>query len=221
MPDQDRICQDVARARFCSKLDMSDAYEQIRIVDEDVPKTAFSTIVGTMRSRVMQQGDCNAPSTFQHLMTHIFQKYIGIYVHVYLDDIFIFSNTVEEHEHHLSIVFNALRENRMFLSKKKVDLYSDHMDCLGHIIDDQGIHAESDKLEQIREWCIPCNYLDISHFLGLVQYLAQFMPKVADYISPLSLMCTNNAPFQWRPIHEKCFDSIKALACKAPYSQAY
>jgi hypothetical protein len=216
MPDQDRIRQDVARGTFRSKLDMSDAYEQIRIVEDDVHKTAFSTIVGTMRSRVMQQGDCNAPSTFQRLMTHIFRKYIGIFVHVYLDDIFIFSSTREAHEQHLELVFNALRDNKMYLSKKKVDIYSTRMDCLGHIIDDLGIHAESDKLEAIREWRTPRNYHDVSRFLGLVQYLAQFMPKVSDYMSPLSAMCTNGAPFQWRPEHDKCFETIKALACKAP-----
>jgi hypothetical protein len=216
MPDQDRIRQDVARAKYRSKLDMSDAYEQIRVIDDDVPKTAFSTILGTMRSRVMQQGDCNAPSTFQRLMTHIFRKFIGIYVHVYLDDIFIYSDSKEEHEMHLRCVFQALRENKMYLSKKKVDLYSKSMDCLGHLIDDEGIHAEADKLDLIREWWTPRNYHDVSRFLGLVQYLAQFMPKVSDYIAPLSAMCANGAPFQWRPIHEKCFETIKALACKAP-----
>ena len=64
-PDQEQIRHDVARARYRSKLDMSDAYEQTRIKDADVPKTAFATIYGTFYSRVMQQGDCNAPSTFQ------------------------------------------------------------------------------------------------------------------------------------------------------------
>ena len=71
-PDQDAICHDIARATFRSKLDMTEAYEQTRIRPEDVGKTTFSTIFSTFQSRVMQIGDCNAPSTFQWLMTAIF-----------------------------------------------------------------------------------------------------------------------------------------------------
>ena len=107
-PDQDTIRHDVARAPYRSKLDISEVYEQICIRSEDVPKTAFSTIFGTFVSQVMQQGDCNAPSTFQQLMTAVFRDYIARFVHVYLDDIFIYSSSIEEHEAHLVIVFNRL-----------------------------------------------------------------------------------------------------------------
>ena len=107
-PDQDMIQHDVTRAPYRSKLDMSEAYEQICIKSEDVPKTAFSTIFGTFVSQVMQQGDCNTPSTFQWLMTVVFCNYITQFVHVYLDDIFIYSSSIEEHEAHLVIVFNRL-----------------------------------------------------------------------------------------------------------------
>ena len=72
LPDQDQIRMEVARAKFRSKIDLSDAYEQIRMAPEDVMKTAFATVYGTFVSYVMQQGDCNAPSTFQRLMTEIF-----------------------------------------------------------------------------------------------------------------------------------------------------
>ena len=99
--DQDTIRHDVAHAPFRSKLDMSKAYEQIRVRPEDVPKTAFVTIFGTFVSLVMQQGDCNAPSTFQRLMMVVFREYITRFVHVYLDNIFIFSSTIEEHQKHL------------------------------------------------------------------------------------------------------------------------
>lgn len=98
LPDQDQIRMDVARARYRSKIDLSDAYEQVRIIDEDVEKTGFRTPFGTFESLVMQQGDCNAPATFQRLMSTIFQDFIGRFVHVYLDDIFVFSESIEEHE---------------------------------------------------------------------------------------------------------------------------
>ena len=74
-PDQDIIHNDMARAAYRSKLDMSEAYKQIRIVPEHIHKMAFATVLGTFRSQVMQMGDCNAPSTFQQLMTAIFREH--------------------------------------------------------------------------------------------------------------------------------------------------
>jgi hypothetical protein len=164
----------------------------------------------------MQQGDCNAPATFQCIMVHIFRDHLGKFVHVYLDDIFVYSMSWREHQEHLKIVFTILRDQVFYLSKAKVDAYSKRMDCLGHIIDDTGIHAETDKLERIRNWRKPRNYKDVIAFLGLVQYLAHFMANVAAYTGPLSAICADNASFQWRPLHQKCFDMIKALASKSP-----
>ena len=115
-PDQDTIRHDVACAAYRSKLDMSEAYEQICVCNEDVPKMAFATIFGTFVSRVMQQGDCNAPSTFQRLMTSVFCNFIVRFVHVYLDNIFIYSPTIEEQEKYLAQVFEKLREAQLYLS---------------------------------------------------------------------------------------------------------
>ena len=214
-PDQDMIRNDVARAKIRTKLDMSDAYEQIRVEPEDVEKTGFSTVLGTFVSNVMQMGDCNAPATFQRLMTMIFREHIGRFTYVYLDDIFIFSDTVEEHEKHLEIVFNILRKSHLFLGADKCEIYSQRMDCLGHIVDDTGIHADADKMRSIRDWPQPQNYNDIQRFLGLVNYIAQFMPNVSNYTSPLSAI-SKLKTFQWTALHERCFEMIKQLACRSP-----
>jgi len=74
---------------------------------------------------------------------------LPIFVHVHLDDIFIYSSSIEGHEAHLSQVFNKLHEAQLYLSRDKVDLYSVKMDCLGHIITDTGIHADTDKMQKI------------------------------------------------------------------------
>lgn len=106
MPDQDSIREDVVWGKYRSKIDLSDAYEQVQIVSDDIWKTMFATIRGTYTSAVMQQGDCNAPATFQRLMTSIFQDVIGTFMHIYINDIFIFSDSIEEHQEHLRIVFD-------------------------------------------------------------------------------------------------------------------
>src|ERR1700689_3370681 len=131
---------------------MSDMYEQIRVEPSDVWKMQFSTVYGTFVSHTMQQGDCNAPATFQRLMTIIFRDFIGKFVHVYIDDIFVFSDSIEDHEKHLRLVVDKLRFAQLYLEESKLDLYSKRMDCLGHIIDDRGIHADSDKMARFREW---------------------------------------------------------------------
>src|SRR5215470_14011201 len=214
--DQDSIRNDMARAPYRLKIDLTEAYEQVRIVTKDVSKTAFATIFGTYESLVMQQGDCNAPSTFQRLMTHLFFKQIEKSVHVYLDDMFVFSCSIEEHEEHLAAVFNVFRQAKLFLNVSKFDLYSQSMDCLGHRIDDHGIHADEEKMQCIRDWRTPQSMNEILRFLGLVQYISHFMPNVNAYTTPLANAGKNERPFQWTPLLDKCFKSIKALACRTP-----
>jgi Reverse transcriptase (RNA-dependent DNA polymerase) len=148
-PDQDIIRNDIARRAYQTKLAMSEAYEQIRVDLAHVSKTEFAMILSTFKSQVMQMGDCNAPSTFQRLMTAIFHDCISCFIHVYMEDIFIFSCSIEEHKKHLGIVCDRLRKNHLFLSKKKVNLYSERMECLGHIIDDRGIHTDTDKMQRV------------------------------------------------------------------------
>jgi Reverse transcriptase (RNA-dependent DNA polymerase)/RNase H-like domain found in reverse transcriptase len=215
-PDQEQIHHDVARGKYRSKINMSNAYKQIRVEPQDVWNMAFSTIYGTFVSHTMQQEDCNAPATFQRLMTVIFQDFIGSFVHVYLDDIFVYSNSIEEHEKHLGLVFDKLHKAQLYLEESKLDLYSKCMDCLGHITDDRGIHANTNKMARVREWRTPRNKHDMQRFLGLVQYLAHFMPNVSAYTGPLAAIQKNGHPFLWRPIHQKCMDNIKILACKTP-----
>ena len=144
----------------------------------------------------MQMGVCNTPSTFQQLMTTIFRDCISRFIHVYLDNIFIYLHSIEEHKKHLGIVFQHLKDHHLFLSKSKVDLYSNRLECLGHIIDDQGIHADADKMQCIREWRHPRTFNNIQHFLGLVQYLAHYMPDISAYTTLLSGCVRNGHPFE-------------------------
>ena len=215
-PDQDQIRMDVAQAKYHSKIDLSNVYEQVRIDPEDVYKTAFATVFRTLESNVMQQGNCNVPATFQQLMTIIFRDVIGTCVHIYLDDLFIFSTTIEDHERDLDYTLQKLCENHLFLEKEKCDLYSTSMDCLGHIIDDQGLHADADKMACVCNWHMPRTHKDVQCFLGLIQYLAHFMPDVTAYTRPLSAICRNGQPFYWKPLHKVCFNHIKVIACKSP-----
>jgi hypothetical protein len=118
-------------------------------------------------------------------MTRICRRYISKFVYVYLDDILIFSCSIEEHEVYLQVVFDILRKH-LFLSAKKVDLYSTYMDCLGHWIDRKGLHADADRMKSVHDWPRPRDYHDVQQFLGMINYLLQFMPDVIAFTSSLS-----------------------------------
>ena len=207
---------DVAQAKYHSKIDLSNAYKQVRIEPDDVHKTAFTTVFGTCESNVMQQGNCNAPATFQRLMTAIFHDTIGKFAHIYMDNLFVYDDAVDDHEGHLKYLLQKLRENHLFQEEVKCDLYSSHMDCLGHLIDDQGLYADADKMACVHNWPAPKNLKDVQRFLGLVQYLAHFMPDITAYTGPLAAICRNGQLFYWKPMHEACFNNIKMIACKTP-----
>ena len=121
---------DIARAKYCSKFDLSNAYEQVQVELDYVWKMVFTTIFGTFISQVMQQGDCNAPAMFQRLMMVTFHDQLGWFIHAYLNDMFTYSHTIEGHEEHLGIVFELLRKFRFYLEINKCNLYAEKMDCL-------------------------------------------------------------------------------------------
>lgn len=91
-------------------LDLKNAYEQIHIIPEHVPKSTITTPDGNMVSLVAQQGDCNAPTTYQALMNHIFSAFTGHFMDVYLDDIVIYSNTLEDHVKHVKMTIDILKK---------------------------------------------------------------------------------------------------------------
>ena len=127
MPDQEVIYEDVMWAHIRSKINLTDVYEQVRIWLLDVSKTAFMTITGTYFSNIMQIRDCNTLATFQHLIMSIFHDIIGHWMHVYLDNIFVYSDFIEDHKKHLGIVFEQLCQNKLYLKWKKCELYAEHI----------------------------------------------------------------------------------------------
>ena len=137
-------------------------------------------------------------------------------MHVYLDDIFVYSNSVEDHEWHLKIILDRLRDNSLYLKWSKCNLYAKTVDCLSHIINDQWIHPDADKMARIHDWHTLWDYNDVQQFIGLVNYVKNFLPDITAYTSPLLAITQNGTPFNWWPIHQRCFEMIKRMCCKTP-----
>jgi hypothetical protein len=139
----------------------------------------------------MQIGDCNMPATFQCIMIMIFHDYIGIFMHAYLDDLFIYSDSIQEHEVHLELVSRKLREHKFYLKEEKCELYTEVIDCLGHKIHSCGLHADADKMTKVCDWWQPQNYNDVQKFVRLVNYLVDFVLDISSYTGPLSSVMSN------------------------------
>jgi RNase H-like domain found in reverse transcriptase len=102
----------------------------------------------------------------------------------------------------------------LYISPKRIKPYAIRFNCLGHYHDERGLQASTNKLEIIHKWPTLSSYHDMQRFLGLVEYISQFLPNVSAYTMPLSRMCSNGLPFIWQGIHDKCFETIKAIASK-------
>ncbi len=197
---------------------MTDAYEQIHVEMDCVLLTAFATPWGTYVSNVLQQGDCNGPSTFQRVISWALREEIGLTIHVWFDDIFTGTDTVLKHNEKLMWVYLCLKEEWLYISHKKFEPFAPVLDILGCKVDMYRVHTNSDKMAKVRNWAILKDHNEVLQFLGLVEYLAHFMPNVSAFSGPLQTICSNHLPFRWTPLHQKCFDEIKTIACKTPIS---
>ncbi|GAA6001491.1 hypothetical protein JCM5350_002153, partial [Sporobolomyces pararoseus] len=210
IPDMRQARARVAARKFRTKLDFKKAYEQIRVAEDSISKTGFVTKSGTFVSRVMQQGDCNAPDTMHRVCYMMFHEAVGRFVDVFYDDVFVYSNSFRDHLRHLRIVFETLRHYKFFLSRSKVQLMAESVDALGAVITDDGISVDPAKWESIRNWPTPRNPKDVLRFMGSVQWLADHLPRLSELAAPLTRL-TGKVDWNWTPACDASFDLIKSL----------
>jgi hypothetical protein len=216
LPRQDEIIEVMARATVRGTIDLPNAYYQTSVAEEDRHKTAFKTPFGMYEWCVMPQGLCNAPATFQRYMNWVLRDYIGKICAVYIDDIAIWSSSVEEHERNVKSVLDALREAGIIASQKKSRLFADSVLFLGHIISSKGVEVAQDKVDKILAARTPRSPKDIKVFNGLVNYIAQFIPGLSEWSSVLSNLTKKNVQFRWETAQQIAFRNIKRLTRNAP-----
>ncbi|KAJ2936282.1 hypothetical protein H1R20_g812, partial [Candolleomyces eurysporus] len=152
LPHVDDIIADIGKGKIFSVFDMTNAFFQTRMHPDDVELTAVSTPWGSFDWLVMPMGLRNAPSIHQRRIACALAPFLGKFVHVYLDDIVVFSDSVEEHMEHLHQILQALREHKLSLNPKKTQLFCDEIHFLGHIISADRVRPDEQKVEKVREW---------------------------------------------------------------------
>jgi hypothetical protein len=155
LPHIDDLFDQMRGARVFSKIDLRLGYHQMKIRPSDIPKTTFSTRYGLYEFTVMSFGLTNAPAYFMNLMNKVFMEYLNKFVVVFIDDILIYSKNDSEHEEHLRMVLQKLRDNQLYAKFTKCDFWLDEVHFLGHIISKGRIVVDLAKVTTIMDWKTP------------------------------------------------------------------
>jgi len=160
----------LSSATIYTKLDIRDAYYNLRIAEGDAWKTAFRTRYGLYESCVMLFRLTNAPASFQRWMNEILSDYLDIFCVEYLDNILVFSPDEETHREHVRAVFTRVRDTGLTLKASKCEFHTTETEYLGYVISPQGLRMDEEKIQTIKDWKEPTNVKGIQSFLGFANF---------------------------------------------------
>ena len=197
-------------------MDLRKGYYKVRIAEGDEPKTACVTRYGAFEWLVMPFGLTNAPATFCTLMNEILHPYLDQFVVVYLDDIVVYSSTLQEHVEHLKKVFKVLRENQLYVKREKCEFAQPKIHFLGHVISQGELRMDEAKVKAIQDWEAPTKMTELRSFLGLANYYRRFISGYSAIAAPLTELLKKNRPWLWSEECEEAFEGLKAAVTKEP-----
>jgi hypothetical protein len=164
----------------------------------------------------MPFGLTNAPATFQAIMNSIFAPLLRKSVLVFMDDIPIYSKSLEEHEKHLTTVMQILKDNKLFIKKSKCSFAQQQLEYLGHVIGVQGVATDPSKIQAVKDWPTPTSVKQLRSFLGLAGYYRRFIRQYGVISRPLSDLLKKNILFQWTSVQQQAFEALKQALISAP-----
>jgi len=218
MPVIEEILDELSGSKYFTKLDLRAGYHQVRMQPQDEHKTAFKTHQGHYQYKVMPFGLTNAPATFQCIMNHILQPFLRRFVLVFLDDILIYSPTMEDHIHHMDLVFEQLRKNQFYVKDSKCSFAQSSLEYLGHIISDKGVSTDQSKIADMLKWPVPTDFTELRGFLGLTGYYRRFVKHYGLITKPLTSILRLKQ-FTWTETTQKAFETVKQVMTTTPVLQ--
>ncbi|GKE99642.1 putative reverse transcriptase domain-containing protein, partial [Tanacetum coccineum] len=196
LPRIDDLFDQLQEACYFSKIDLRLGYHQLRVHEDDIPKTAFRTRYGHFEFTVMPFRLTNAPSVFMDLMNQVCKLYLDKFVIVFIDDIMIYSKMKEEHEVHLKLVLELLRKEKLYAKFSKCEFWLQEVHFLGHMVNQSGIHVDPSKIKVVKNWKAPTMPSEVRSFLGLAGYYRRFIVNFSKNAKPLTSLTQKNQKYE-------------------------
>jgi len=220
LPRADQLFDKLSQAKYFTKIDLRTGFYQILINEADRHKTAFTTSQGLFEYNVLPMGLCNSPGVFMQLMNDTFADFLNKFVLVFLDDIIVYSNTLEEHEQHVRQALGRLREQRLYAKASKSALCKREVEFLGHMVGEHGLRVMEDKIEAVRDWPTPTNIRELRAFLGLAGYYRRFVRDFSKIALPLTELTRNvtrkKLDLSWGTKQQLAFVELKCALQSTP-----
>ncbi|GKA72286.1 putative reverse transcriptase domain-containing protein [Tanacetum coccineum] len=216
LPRIDDLFDQLQGSNIYSKIELRSGYHQLRVREEDIPKTAFRTRYGHYEFQVMPFGLTNAHAVFMDLMNRVCKPYLDKFVIVFIDDILIYSRDEKEHEEHLKTILELLKKEELYAKFSKCEFWIHTVKFLGHVIDISGIHIDPTKIEAVKNWASLTTPLEIRQFLGLAGYYRRFIEGFSKIAKPMTELTQKDRKFDWGEEQETDFQLLKQKLCAAP-----
>ena len=195
LPRIDDTLDTLAGAKYFTTLDMASGYWQVAMEPSSIEKTAFITYSGLYEFRRMPFGLVNAPATFQRLMELVLAGLARSSCLVYLDDVLVIGSTLEEHNQNLEKVLERICQAGLRLKPKKCKFARTSVVYLGHVVTEDGIKTDPQKIEAVRAYPVPSNAKALRSFLGLASYYRRFVPGFSKVAGPLRALTKKDGLF--------------------------
>ncbi|KAK3539704.1 hypothetical protein QTP70_012035 [Hemibagrus guttatus] len=204
-------------ARVFTKLDLRSAYNLVRIREGDEWKTAFHTTHGHYEYCVMPFGLTNAPAVFQALINEVFRDLLGRSVIAYIDDILVYSASMEEHVIQVREVLARLQQHHLYVKLEKCEFHRSQVTFLGYVISHQGVEMDTVKVQAVTEWPEPSTVRELQRFLGFANFYRRFIRNYSSVAGPLtSLLRGKPKKLSWTDQARTAFLQLKDRFTTAP-----
>ena len=219
LPKPDNIFATLSTGKVFSKIDLTHAYQQMKLTDDSRSYVTINTHRGLFRYTRLPFGVASAPSIFQKVMDTVLQGLPNTIC--YLDDILVSGATKEEHLHNLEMVLQRLEQYNIRAKKAKCAFMCDAVEYLGHRIDADGLHTLSSKVKAIQDAPHPQNVQELRSLLGLLHYYGKFLPNLATLLHPLNALLKTGSKWLWSAACSDAFKAARKLLVTAPVLAHY
>ena len=215
LPRIDEILRLVLGSKIMSKIDIHQAFHGVEVAESSRPLTTFRTAYGAWQWNVMPFGLSNAPSTWQRVINDALFDGLGSFCCAYVDDIIIWSSSLEQHRRDVRAVLERLREQGFSINIEKCEFHVTETRYLGHILSTTGIRPDPRKVQALLDWPMPRSTLDVHQFHGLGSYYRAYVEGFAKLAKPLTNLMRKDTPFVWTPEYQDAFEAIKTRLAEA------